>query len=520
MHSFTSSCTIPPEGTNFVSSAPIRGTLQILWSSFSVLVLCTWSVVHLNVPPQVKVRTTTQKLRRVLHRLLPKVGWMLFNVLAPEWIITKALLDWLAVRQLQSRYKAQAAKDNVPWSKAHTHFANMGGFGVSFKHLSSIDSDHGTPSTAAAKTDLEGQPMSLSHPNDSLPKDFNWLEWAERIDKDEPQAYAADAYKYSKKILSESNATAQGWQIDDENSKLLAGLSASQVNVHFQQLSSTHQDFYLNIILLKANLWILDATQLLEARELGIIDTLPNICEDDLSDRDNSNLFIKVVAAGQTCWFGLQFLVRFANKQTNTQLEVMVFAFAVLSVAVYALAWNRPKDPEYTIILEAARHPNDRIELIKIAASGSYYITRRLRRTIWISNSQTSSAFGDTSLNKIYVLTTTASMFASFFGALHCIAWNFTFPSRIDQIMWQVSSIITTGAPLLFVFSATIIKVTPLKGVASDLTAIIGGLIFLIFIPSFIIARMFILVEVFRSLGFQPSQAFETTWANNIPHIG
>ena len=518
MHSFTSNCTVPPEGTNFVGSPPIRGTLQILWSSFSVLILCTWSVVHLNVPSQVEVRTKTQKLSRSLHRFFPKVGWMLFNVLAPEWIITKAILDWLAVRQLQSKYEARAARDNVPWSKTHTHFANMGGFGVSFQHLSQVDPDQGTASTAAVNADIEMGPLPPPRPDDDLPKDFNWLEWAERTDRDEPQAYAVDAFHYSEKILSEANATAQGWKIDEKNSKVVGDLSANQVNAHIQQLSSTHQDFYLNLLLLKADLWILDATQLLEALELGIIDTLPNISEDDLADRDNSNLFIKVVAAGQTCWFGLQFLVRFANQQTNTQLEVMVFAFAVLSVAVYAFAWNRPKDPEYTIILGAARHPNDGMELIKIAASGSYYITRRLRRTIWLSNSQTCSAFGQTNLNKIYVLTTTASIFASLFGALHCIAWNFTFPSHIDQIMWQVSSIITTGAPLLFVFSATIIKISPLTGITSDITAILGGAIFLIFVPCFIIARMFILVEVFRSLGFQPSQAFETTWANNIPH--
>jgi hypothetical protein len=36
----------------------------------------------------------------------------------------------------------------------------------------------------------------------------------------------------------------------------------------------------------------------------------------------------------------------------------------------------------------------------------------------------------------------------------------------------------------------------------------------------FVAARAFILVEIVRSLGFQPPETFRTTWAANVPHAG
>ncbi|KAI7783701.1 hypothetical protein LA080_011410 [Diaporthe eres] len=37
---FTSNCTLPPEGANFVSAPNIRGTLEIVCSCAGILLLC------------------------------------------------------------------------------------------------------------------------------------------------------------------------------------------------------------------------------------------------------------------------------------------------------------------------------------------------------------------------------------------------------------------------------------------------------------------------------------------------
>ena len=43
-------CTTPTQHVNFVSSPQARGTMDIIWTCFAVLSLCTWTVQHLMVP--------------------------------------------------------------------------------------------------------------------------------------------------------------------------------------------------------------------------------------------------------------------------------------------------------------------------------------------------------------------------------------------------------------------------------------------------------------------------------------
>ena len=36
---------------------------------------------------------------------------------------------------------------------------------------------------------------------------------------------------------------------------------------------------------------------------------------------------------------------------------------------------------------------------------------------------------------------------ATAFGALHLIAWNFEFPSHLEQLLWRIASLTITGIP-------------------------------------------------------------------------
>lgn len=36
----------------------------------------------------------------------------------------------------------------------------------------------------------------------------------------------------------------------------------------------------------------------------------------------------------------------------------------------------------------------------------------------------------------------------------------------------------------------------------------------------YVVARLFILVELFRTLCFLPADAYVSTWTTNIPHVG
>jgi hypothetical protein len=58
MKTFQPNCTFPPPGPTFVSGPNVRSTFDIVWSCLSVIILSTWSILHLNVPEQIGLYTS------------------------------------------------------------------------------------------------------------------------------------------------------------------------------------------------------------------------------------------------------------------------------------------------------------------------------------------------------------------------------------------------------------------------------------------------------------------------------
>ncbi|OBT90104.1 hypothetical protein VE02_02545, partial [Pseudogymnoascus sp. 03VT05] len=127
---FEPECTNPKEAVNFVASPPTRGTLDILWSSLFTIFACTWTVLHLNVPEQRNGRDpgTWGDLKWGMKAFWGKAKWMLTTVLAPEFLLYYGTSRLLNSREQHPKIKAFADADHVPWTLAHTTFADMGGF--------------------------------------------------------------------------------------------------------------------------------------------------------------------------------------------------------------------------------------------------------------------------------------------------------------------------------------------------------------------------------------------------------
>jgi len=139
---------------------------------------------------------------------------------------------------------------------------------------------------------------------------------------------------------------------------------------------------------------------------------------------------------------------------------------------------------------------------------------------------------------------------AAIFGALHCIAWNFHFPSHIEQLLWRIGSLTITltpsvpfvivlvmlivGAPFFLLrflekkydfplsvpsFSLPQCVVTVLDVMLATLWAIMvflagAGLV------AYMLARLLLLMQAIVLLRKQPESAFYAiNWANFLPHI-
>ena len=46
-----------------------------------------------------------------------------------------------------------------------------------------------------------------------------------------------------------------------------------------------------------------------------------------------------------------------------------------------------------------------------------------------------------------------------------------------------------------------------------------GDVVVTVLMTLYILARLFLMVEIFRTLCFLPPEAYVATWASNIPHI-
>jgi hypothetical protein len=262
--------------------------------------------------------------------------------------------------------------------------------------------------------------------------------------------------------------------------------------------------------------WYLDANQLLLARELGIIGKLPKLSTERVSDLSKEDIFVKLLAISQIIWLCLQLSMRLGQGVPTTQLEVMTMGYALCSALTYFLLFDRPRDVTTVFEVEAARYPTSN-EMSLVASVGPN-IFGFSRSTVSVPNNSRhqNGQFPDMALS---------SSFAVFlFGVMHFAAWGYEFPTQTERDLWRASTALTIAVvPAIFAaaFVARRFSSHPGRSVSRERVEGLVALVQLwIFAPLFIAARSFILVEVIRSLVYQPPESYKTTWAAYVPHVG
>lgn len=100
----------------FVEDPNGRGTLSILLSCLSVLMLNTWTVLHLNIPPH------STPWRNYLH----KAKWWIIALICPDGLAVSSCEQWRNARR-----SVRALKKTYPWwTITHGFYAEMGGYRV------------------------------------------------------------------------------------------------------------------------------------------------------------------------------------------------------------------------------------------------------------------------------------------------------------------------------------------------------------------------------------------------------
>jgi hypothetical protein len=110
---------------------------------------------------------------------------------------------------------------------------------------------------------------------------------------------------------------------------------------------------------------------------------------------------------------------------------------------------------------------------------------------------------------------------ATMFGAIHCVAWSFQFPSHTEQLLWRIASLSITCLPMGLLFAG--VGVLLLKRLDEKLLTMLRWLLSVIVFGCsiiYILSRVALLVIALTSLRSLPPKAYETVhWTIFIPHV-
>lgn len=634
---FMPNCTTPPDHVTWVSPPAVRGTMDIIFSCFSVLLICTWAIQHLSVPPH-KHHSEHSWNRRFVRNLqysaflddlrfnFTKLKWMGLSVLAPEYILSKALSEFLAAHDSRRQFGREE------WTTTHGYFANMRGFILRFD-VAAVPT-----SLEPTKPDKLGRAKFRPNPNrdppyfpqDPFEAEAEELEQCHRICgrpcKNRPDAdtevddgfgsgpmaqYGAPTsmhshsrglpgseFEYENKteatIMGMSNLLATPTYLAGRRSAELMALSPSTlvnpspvsfVNRHPLPMNANPTTIVVdNKMALETSAtsmspesahnnrspeqikplspqeeyppttpsiasnkierlgfhktwkatWALSSMQMLYAYNSGII-PLPNVSAEDLNDRSKGDALVKGLAILQIIWLVIQMITRASQNLAITQLEISVLALAVCALFTYILLLHKPQDvkvPSYIdipgtlsreqVIQIAARSPVATLMIdqywlhgvaIRSMADNVFPWTRGIR--IHIPYIMKEAVF----LNPHFV---GLGGGGALFGGVHLAAWNFRFPTSVERLLWRISCTYLVAFPLV----GTLIYVVVLHYARKEKVMTEGRMDKMlrpmgwVTIPIYLLARLYLLVEIFRCLAYPPPNVFvNVSWPSIIPHL-
>lgn len=496
---------------------------------------------------------------------------MLFTILVPEAVLLKAIGDFTSAAALTKLLQATADADGSRWSQVHAFFTNMGGFVIQFtpetpsgNSTRQLEPSESTASTRAPLDDINVTPvieqpieiatsaapsdttstvtiqptieLAAMHPDQDLDVEKGEsLQGVPAIAQTSPKVAKATPMKKTRTtardqkllkivnyILTQlpatpgSNAVMVEEIITDIHSKLVAGESTGFKSFDLD-------DIVLNLARLRGYDWALDGAQLMLAREMGIVDHIPDVSQDEIEDKSNSDALVKFIAVAQVTWQIIQLIMRWAKGLPSSQIEVATVGFSLCAFIMYLAYWSKPQDVATPYTVQAKRYPtND--EIFQLAQKGpsldGFYTNIKYtipEHAIHLDLTATE----EKQLDGGVIGWSGVTIGGVIFGLMHCAAWNFNFPSPVERLLWRIASVITATLPifhyvraLCWLELARLEKTGKKRFINSDtlsstnrgvrLFGVVG--IFLYFT-----SRVYLVVETFRSLLYLSPDTFQTT---------
>ena len=254
--------------------------------------------------------------------------------------------------------------------------------------------------------------------------------------------------------------------------------------------------------------------------------------KEEIEDRAKSNWLAKSLVLLQTSWFVTQCIARGIEHLPLTHLEIVTLAYAAMNVPIYYFWWNKPLNVNRPVRVFRKTDPGETQPQVGELISDSEATWKEGLKTMYhffaggsdkfvnLSRRDRVPRFWANSTNKQAIIANTmVNMVAGCFGAIHCTAWHFSFPTRTELWVWRISSVAIAAEPI-YVYSCLLL----LRLIEKVMGKKAAHNFYKFFVLSgnlwYILARGFTLALAFTSLRDLPPRAYETVhWSTFIPHI-
>ncbi|TFK34894.1 hypothetical protein BDQ12DRAFT_656310 [Crucibulum laeve] len=530
--SFDCQCPDPPEQ---------RSLWDIVWSCVATTFLCTWVTVHPNVP------APNEDWWWIAWRRFKAMYW---SLAAPELTIVWAMQQWGTARALRDRYKAHG------WTMVHGHFLQMGGFMLyeDGKPIMTLFEDHfdqllndgaidfptiseeeindrskgdalskglalfqtlwfiaqciARPAQDLALTEIELTTLAIAVL--SAVMYFFW--WDKPLDVQQPFAVSriipkqpaelplTSAEKKPTKTPAETPASTQspvkysespGQREDIEDKPT----SPSHISVNHALVSNRDPQI-----------------QETEGVAQVSLQKKPSDAESgthDIHSATSHRHFIRNVTCSATAPFVsiLYAMRRRIRESLDTEGKIVTLVNIIFLWPCSPILDLIGSDP---INSAEANPPLQRVPTFYAGNTRTPVISKDFSAVGSPRKRQILAATGILLFLLLIPLT---------FGAIHCAAWFFEFPSYPEQMLWRTSSVAITALPIALLFSTSLYGAPFYKddGFLDVVIPTIGAICVL----GYFFARVIVLILSLITLrALPPSGYLAVKWSNFIPHFG
>ncbi|KAJ7331473.1 hypothetical protein DFH08DRAFT_1021642 [Mycena albidolilacea] len=383
---FPSSIAARASGSSCPDAQDCRMAWNIVWSCLVTIFSCTWVSVHPNIPRPVSTRemSLVQRLRHSLWEFLSnRMLLFVIALLVPEYILAWAIRQHLRAHQIAWKYKDDATL--LPLF-LDSNWTVTHGFFVIMGGFHLFEPPSRTPEETRQ---LLQQASVADRPNSSVSRDTFCLP---------PRETIHDPHKNYKAIRMLTE-----WE-----------------------LFSSNNDYQF---------------------------ILPT--EDEIKDRGKSDWLAKSFVLIQTTWFLTQCFAQGIQHLPITELEIVTGAYAMMNFAIYFFWWKKPLNtgcPVRVINGQGARSKWTPTEWQRRKMDLEYALQVIIgyQDRILAHNRMPSAPmfWADCTNRKIVSRADTITLLIGLlFGAVHCLAWSFLFPSHTEIILWRISCAALIAVP-------------------------------------------------------------------------